>query len=1514
MNKQLNNFEAKHRNKYAIRRFSVGTASIIVGATLIFGLGHEAKAAEEITTSNQAKDSTSVQPDEPAKNAGTPDAQSANIDNTENQLNNDTLKDPIENDTPKDNKADTKQQLENTSKEPKVSQSTTESTPTKESTPTEQENPIEEKTPLTEPAPTINEAPETGVQPENNPQKFEESEEEKQLIKPVEAPQTLTASQPVNPVVETRGGEADITPQKTPVVTADLLKQSSQNKDKDTIEATAQNAQILRGAAYTAEDLKDVATDQKGSNVNDLVTVSNPQISETKIDPNQGGNFRLTADYKVDDKVKGGDYFTVQMPEYATFNGDLHYKNAEDKAYTVLATPTGMIVAVGVYDTNTKLLKYTFTDWVNDKQNISGKFDLTQFTDRDKATKKGVYTLNYDLAGEKYNPQITYDYDAHDKGLYPASVDTVITSVDALQKTNDFQQVIYVNPMDNNLASAILRIGPKDKDSNALLKIDDTQLRIYKVPNKADLTDSYAFDVSKYPDLTSNYRVDTDNHGNLLVNFGAISDSYVVVVDSKFDPTLSSNLTTRSILYARDYNGREATYYYDTNVVTQYSDGTGDGVLENYKIGDYVWEDINQNGIQESTEKSIEGVKVILKDKAGQILQTAVTDKYGNYLFNNLKNGEYVVVFETPDGYVPTTKESGNNREKDSDGLISYVTINGEDDYTIDSGFFKPVVATYNLGDYVWEDSNKDGIQNLNEVGIAGVTVTLTKPDGTKVTTVTDEKGKYKFTDLENGEYQVDFETPEGYKSTLIEQGNSRALDSEGTSATVKINNADDYTIDSGFYKPTVEPTPVPATYNLGDYVWEDSNKDGIQNSNEVGIAGVTVTLTKPDGTKVTTVTDEKGKYKFTDLENGEYQVDFETPEGYKSTLIEQGESRALDSEGTSATVKINNADDYTIDSGFYKPTVEPTPVPGTYSIGDKVWEDSSKDGVQNSNEKGISGVTVTLTKPDGSTETTVTDDNGIYHFTGLPNGEYTVTFETPKGYEPTKVNVGDKALDSDGQTVKVVVDNADDYTIDSGFYKPTVEPTPVPGTYNLGDYVWEDSNKDGIQNSNEKGIAGVTVTLTKPDGTTESVVTDAEGKYNFTGLENGEYTVKFTTPEGYTATKVNVGDQALDSNGLETKVVIDNADNYTIDSGFYKPVVEPTPVPATYTIGDKVWEDSNKDGVQNSNEKGISGVTVTLTKPDGSTETTVTDENGIYQFTGLYNGEYTVTFDTPKGYEATKVNVGDKALDSDGQTVKVVVDNADDFTIDSGFYKPVVEPTPVPATYTIGDKVWEDSNKDGVQNSNEKGISGVTVTLTKPDGSTETTVTDENGIYQFTGLYNGEYTVTFDTPKGYEATKVNVGDKALDSDGQTVKVVVDNADDFTIDSGFYKPVVEPEKPITPEKPEEPKVPEKPEKPEVPNTPEKPEKPNKPEVPTTPEQPSEPGQPTPPKAPKGDVAPHKVVKSEKQPEKAPKVSKDKALPETGEEGTNAGLIGTLFAALGSVFLFNRRKKETKDHK
>ncbi|MFZ8294637.1 SdrD B-like domain-containing protein, partial [Staphylococcus aureus] len=76
-----------------------------------------------------------------------------------------------------------------------------------------------------------------------------------------------------------------------------------------------------------------------------------------------------------------------------------------------------------------------------------------------------------------------------------------------------------------------------------------------------------------------------------------------------------------------------------------------------------------------------------------------------------------------------------------------------KDNDTIDSGFYKP---TYNLGDYVWEDTNKNGVQDKDEKGISGVTVTL-KDENDKVlkTVTTDENGKYRFDNLDSGKYKV---------------------------------------------------------------------------------------------------------------------------------------------------------------------------------------------------------------------------------------------------------------------------------------------------------------------------------------------------------------------------------------------------------------------------------------------------------------------------------------------------------------------------------------------------------------------------------------------------------------------------------------------------------------------------------------------------------------------------------------------------------------------------------------
>ncbi|WP_069994110.1 SdrD B-like domain-containing protein, partial [Staphylococcus aureus] len=218
---------------------------------------------------------------------------------------------------------------------------------------------------------------------------------------------------------------------------------------------------------------------------------------------------------------------------------------------------------------------------------------------------------------------------------------------------------------------------------------------------------------------------------------------------------------------------------------------------------------------------------------------------------------------------------------------------------------------------------------------------------------------------------------------------------------------------------------------------------------------------------------------------------------------------------------------------------------------------------------------------------------------------------------------------------------------------------------YNLGDYVWEDTNKDGKQDANEKGIKGVYVILKDSNGKElDRTTTDENGKYQFTGLGNGTYSVEFSTPAGYTPTTANAGtDDAVDSDGLTTTGVIKDADNMTLDSGFYK-----TP---KYSLGDYVWYDSNKDGKQDSTEKGIKDVKVTLLNEKGEViGTTKTDENGKYRFDNLDSGKYKVIFEKPAGLTQTGTNTTEDDKDADGGEVDVTITDHDDFTLDNGYFE----------------------------------------------------------------------------------------------------------------------------------------------------------------------------------------------------------------------------------------------------
>jgi len=141
------------------------------------------------------------------------------------------------------------------------------------------------------------------------------------------------------------------------------------------------------------------------------------------------------------------------------------------------------------------------------------------------------------------------------------------------------------------------------------------------------------------------------------------------------------------------------------------------------------------------------------------------------------------------------------------------------------------------------------------------------------------------------------------------------------------------------------------------------------------------------------------------------------------------------------------------------------------------------------------------------------------------------------------------------------------------------VQPPPPcvapPQTASLGDFVWEDKNGNGIQDSGEPGIAGVTVKLLGSDGTTvlKTATTDANGKYLFSNLAAGTYYVQFTTPSGYTFTTANAGsDDGKDSDANATTgktgayTLTAGQTNLTVDAGLK--ATPPPSAPGTGTPG----------------------------------------------------------------------------------------------------------------------------------------------------------------------------------------------------------------------------------------------------------------------------------------------------------------------------------------------------------
>ncbi len=649
------------------------------------------------------------------------------------------------------------------------------------------------------------------------------------------------------------------------------------------------------------------------------------------------------------------------------------------------------------------------------------------------------------------------------------------------------------------------------------------------------------------------------------------------------------------------------------------------------------------------------------------------------------------------------------------------------------------------IGDTVWFDTNANGVQDLGELGVQGVTVTVTYlgPDNTLGTpddevhpTTTGATGAYLVEDLPQGLYRVEISgVPAGTVNTYDEDSTTTAPD--GVTAVTLADGDAHRTADFG----------IRGSGTVGDTVWLDQNGDGAQGTGEPGLGGVEVTVSwpavngQPAGT-ITTTTAADGTWSVTGIPAADVTVSL-APASYPAgtTLVSEPHGGAVD--GTATFPLAAGATDDGFDFGLR----------GTGEIGDRLWVDTNRDGVQDPTEPGIPGATVEVRwlGPDltaGTTDdllvTTTTGADGAYLVGGLPAGEYTVTVTAlPTALAPTFDE--DSALVSpDGTTRLTLPAGGSHRTADFGYVADT----------GVGDRVWLDLNGDGVQDLGEPGIPGVEVTVTSAGidgllGTSDDIVrtttTGVDGAWLVTGLPAGLTQVAVTggLPGGVT--------ESFDADGVLTPGVsevtlVDGSVVTTQDFGYTGP----------NSIGDLVWVDVNADGVQDAGEPGLPGVTVELTwlGPDGvvgggddMVVRAITGPDGAYLAAGLPDGDWTVAViaGIPAGYAPSY----DETDVADGASTVVGLGAGgpeDHLTADFGYA----------GTGAIGGTVWLDRLVDGTLDTpTEAGLPGVAIDVTwsGPDGILGTpddveirTLTGEGGTWTVEHMPPGPFTAVVDT------------------------------------------------------------------------------------------------------------------------------------------------------------------------
>lgn len=448
------------------------------------------------------------------------------------------------------------------------------------------------------------------------------------------------------------------------------------------------------------------------------------------------------------------------------------------------------------------------------------------------------------------------------------------------------------------------------------------------------------------------------------------------------------------------------------------SAGNNFSAVKPASLSGYVYADVApSNGTKDSGEPGIAGttVRVSGTDFLGNAVERTVqTAADGRYLVDALTPGTYQIDETQPAGV--------------ADGPESLGTVGGAPRGSANPGgtndrfgglalVSEDVGIDYNFGErggqiagWVYVDANNDGIRQPTETGIAGVTLTLTGRSASglvvNATAVTDASGRYVFTGLlpaDAAGYTLRETQPPTYADGLdavgtLEGTASGTLGNDVVSAIAyRGGNGDNYNFGE-------------RGASLAGTVYNDANRNGTREAQDLAIAGVTLTLTGTDaaGQPVTrtAVTDANGRYELPGLPlpgTGGYTITETQPAGYDEGIAVPGTLGGTAQGPNQIRVNFTGLDAHGTGYDFNEHSNQPASLSGT------VWFDQNHNRSRESGEGQGEGWTVELLRcADGGNAcsentatvvyTVTTGADGGYRFGDLVPGEYRVRFRSPDG------------------------------------------------------------------------------------------------------------------------------------------------------------------------------------------------------------------------------------------------------------------------------------------------------------------------------------------------------------------------------------------------------------------------------------------------------------------------------------------------------------------------------------